>query len=235
MLSRICRQPRFFHVQRPWSSIAHNPDGLAIEALGASFPFVWLRDSCLSPECIHPSTSQKLHRTSDIPRDIRPVEGGVRLVADGLHIAWIDGHKSFFPREFLHRHSSTARLADFHADLSPRVWDAAQIARNTNLFVPYASLQQQSGLHTAIDQLCADGLLFVTGVPHAETADATCELRTLAAKFSQIRETFYGQVWDVINVPDSRNIAYTNLDLGLHMDLLYVSYCIEVEGMMEAI
>lgn len=50
--------------------------------------------------------------------------------------------------------------------------------------------------------------------------DATCELRKLAETFSNIRETFYGQVWDVVNVRNSRNIAYTNLDLGLHMDLL---------------
>jgi hypothetical protein len=57
-------------------------------------------------------------------------------------------------------------------------------------------------------------------VPNEDTVDATCELRKLAETFSNIRETFYGQVWDVVNVRNSRNIAYTNLDLGLHMDLL---------------
>ncbi|KAJ6588118.1 hypothetical protein B0H19DRAFT_1205778 [Mycena capillaripes] len=208
---------------RSWSAIARTQDGkgLAIDALGASFPFVWLRDSCLSPDCIHPSTSQKLHRTSDIPRDIRPAEDGVNLTDDGLQIRWIDGHKSFFPQDFLHRHSSSTRLAQFHRDVREQPWDAAKISANPNLFVPYASLQERSGLRIAIDQLCTDGLLFVTGVPHAETSDATCELRKLAGAFSQIRETFYGQVWDVVNLANSRNIAYTNLDLGFHMDLLY--------------
>ena len=50
--------------------------------------------------------------------------------------------------------------------------------------------------------------------------DETCELRALAAAFGRIRYTFYGHVWNVRNIKESRNIAYTNLDLGLHMDLL---------------
>ncbi|KAJ7448273.1 Clavaminate synthase-like protein [Mycena galericulata] len=223
----ICRRSGPVHRvnHRLWSSITrtHDNQGLTIDALGASFPFVWLRDSCLSAECIHPSTSQKLHRSSDIPHDIRPADGGVNLTDDGLRIQWTDGHTSFFPQEFLRRHSSRARLAEFHrdVDVEERPWSAAEISANPNLFVSYASLQERSGLRTAIDQLCTDGLLFVSGVPNADTSDATCELRTLAARFSQIRETFYGQVWDVVNVRNSRNIAYTNLDLGLHMDLLY--------------
>ncbi|KAJ7450826.1 hypothetical protein FB451DRAFT_1354541 [Mycena latifolia] len=206
---------------RSWSSIAQDSERLTIDALSASFPFVWLRDSCLSPDCIHPSTSQKLHRTSDIPLDVKPAKGGVTLADGGLHIQWADGHKSFYPRDFLHRHSSSERLAAFHGDLMEQPWGAAEIARRWNLFVPYASLQEPAMLRIAIDQLCSDGLLFVTGVPTAETGAADCELRKLAGTFSHIRETFYGQVWDVVNVRDSRNIAYTNLDLGLHMDLLY--------------
>lgn len=194
---------------------------MTIDALGASFPFVWLRDSCLSPQCIHPSTSQKLHRTSDIALDVRPAEGGVALTDKGLQIRWADGHQSFFPREFLHRHSSAARLAAFHNDVPQRPWGTSELSRSAHLFVPYASLKERATLRAAIDQLCSAGLLFVTGVPNAETSDAACELRALASVFSDIRETFYGQVWDVVNVRNSANIAYTNLDLGLHMDLLY--------------
>ncbi|KAF8127811.1 hypothetical protein K438DRAFT_917781 [Mycena galopus ATCC 62051] len=209
---------------RRWSSIARTEDdeGLVIDALGASFPFIWLRDSCLSPDCIHPSTSQKLHRTTNTPRTIfRPAHDGVKLTDDGLQIKWADGHNSFFPRDFLHRHSSPARLAAFHGDLREKPWDAAATSKNPSLFVDYKSLAEPAGLRVAIDQLCVQGLLFVRGVPNEDTADATCELRALAGRFSQIRETFYGQVWDVVNLRNSRNIAYTNLDLGLHMDLLY--------------
>lgn len=38
----------------------------------------------------------------------------------------------------------------------------------------------------------------------------------------EIRRTWYGdRVWDVKSVAGSKNIAYTNLDLGLHMDLVH--------------
>ncbi|KAF7376487.1 Glycoside hydrolase family 5 protein [Mycena sanguinolenta] len=224
-LLRLCRRPGLAMRHRRWSSIARTQDGegLVIDALGASFPFVWLRDSCLSPECIHPSTA-KLHRTSSIPHNIRPAENGVKVTTEGLQINWADGHRSFFPRDFLHRHSSMTRLADFHNDPKETLWDADEISKNPNLFVDYASLQERSGLSVAIDQLCSNGLLFVRGVSNEETADATCELRKLAEIFSYIRETFYGQVWDVVNLRNNRNIAYTNLDLGLHMDLLYFKH-----------
>ncbi|KAJ7606652.1 gamma-butyrobetaine dioxygenase [Roridomyces roridus] len=215
---------------RLWSSIARTNDGksLTIDALGASFPFIWLRDSCLSPTCIHPSTSQKIHRSSDIPANIQPLDGpgGITLTSDGLCIRWTDGHSSFFPQDFLRRHSSSAQLASFHrADTTrERPWSKTDISASPSLFVPYSSLEDRRGLRSAIDQLTAYGLLFVTGVPNEETSDASCELRKLAGKFSYIRETFYGQVWDVVNLRDSRNIAYTNLDLGLHMDLLYFQH-----------
>lgn len=72
----------------------------------------------------------------------------------------------------------------------------------------------------AIDQLVRYGILFVTGVPNQDTGDETCELRKLGESFGELRSTFYGMVWDVVNRKESKNIAYTNLDLGLHMDLL---------------
>lgn len=34
-------------------------------------------------------------------------------------------------------------------------------------------------------------------------------------------DLFLGLTWDVKSIPDAKNIAYTSLKLGLHMDLLY--------------
>ncbi|KAJ7059222.1 hypothetical protein C8F01DRAFT_275252 [Mycena amicta] len=211
--------------RRSWSSSSsfnRTPSSVSIPNLG-TFPFRWLRDSCLSPECIHPSTSQKLHRSSDIPRDVQPVPQpeGVRLSAEGMHIRWVDSHESFFPKAFLERHSPGV----FHNDDPKELpWAKEDIGGSPSLFVSYESLQDKKGLRTAIDQLCTRGLLFVTGVPNRETSDEKCELPRLAERFSYIRETFYGKVWDVVNLRNSKNIAYTNLDLGLHMDLLYFKH-----------
>jgi gamma-butyrobetaine dioxygenase len=217
------------HVKRHESrqastSVSMNETSLTVHSLGTAFPYVWLRDSCQSPLSVHPATSQKLHRTSDIPLDIKPIPDGVRSTDDGIHIEWTTGHKSFYSFAFLERHSSPGSLTKFHKDLLYEPWDAESISKVPDLFLPYASFQQPAGILAAITQLSRYGILFITGVPNKETSNDTCELRRLAEHFGEIRHTFYGQVWDVKNVRNSRNIAYTNLDLGLHMDLLYVPF-----------
>jgi len=87
----------------------------------------------------------------------------------------------------------------------------------------YSQLHGHDVLH-AINQLTRYGVLFIKGVPNGITDDQGCEVRQVAAKFGRIRDTFYGEVWNVRNVKNSTNIAYTNLDLGLHMDLQYYQH-----------
>jgi len=214
---------------RNWTTYTQTTNALTIHALNnISFPYIWLRDSCQSPECIHPNSKQKLHRSSDIPLNIAPTEEeGVKVTSSGIDITWNDGHKSSFDEEFLQRHASTSKLMEWHLDqhLTVEAWTRASLSNLPNLFIPYDKINTPSGLVEAITQLLKYGLLFVSGVPHQETSHDTCELRSLAERFGEIRQTFYGPVWDVVNGnSDNQNIAYTDLDLGLHMDLLYVFF-----------
>lgn len=198
-------------------------DGARLTIPGkANFLNRWLRDSCQCPSCVHPSTSQKLHKSSDIPADIRPIPGGLTTTAGGVHIRWIDGHESFYGTAFLERYSSPSELLRFHRDTEQILWNKSTISQAPDLYIPYNELIEPCRLLAAINQLTQYGLLFVTGVPNEQTSDDTCELPKLANIFGELRTTFYGNLWDVKNVRNSRNIAYTNLDLDLHMDLLYV-------------
>ncbi|KAG6832195.1 hypothetical protein H0H87_002305 [Tephrocybe sp. NHM501043] len=210
--------------RRSWSDLTINSSSVTVHTLKTTFPFTWLRDSCQSPECIHPSTSQKLHKSSDIPLDIEPVEDGVRLWSDGIKILWKDGHTSHYTGSFLERHSSPAKLASFHRDIPIKPWDNKTVKQARDLFVSYDSLMTPKGLLDALTQISQYGLLFVTDVPYHKTSDDNCELPTLAGLFGNIRTTFYGQLWDVMNIRDSKNVAYTDLQLGLHMDLLYFEH-----------
>ncbi|KAG2076272.1 Clavaminate synthase-like protein [Suillus decipiens] len=197
---------------------------LIVPAHGASFPHRWLRDACQCATCVHPSTSQKLHRTSDIPADVRPIPHGVTFKDSGIHIEWADDHKSFYKHSFLERYSSTQRLSSFHKDVRPISWDVSTISKAPDLYMAYEAIKKPSQLLAAITQLTRYGLLFLTGVPNTENTDETCEVRKLADMFGEVRETFYGRLWDVKNIRNSKNIAYTNLDLGMHMDLLYFQH-----------
>ena len=234
---------------QPWcrrfTQFTTTPNTLDIPSLSASFPYRWLRDSCQCPSCVHPSTRQKLHRSSDVPADVRPV--GVSTRADGsvsigvkaerdpngIRVQWVpsgigneskgdSSHVSFYTEAFLHHHSSPRSLSQFHNDQPPVPWTSSHFALHLASPIPYASLDSPSSLFSVLDQLVRYGLVFISGMPTERTSDESCELRVLANRLGMLRNTFYRDVWDVRSVANSKNIAYTNLDLGFHMDLMYV-------------
>lgn len=203
-------------------AVTATQEGLEIPPLNVTFSYRWLRDACTCPSCIHPSTQQKLHRSSDIPASIAPES--VETTPDGVHISWAGAnrHRSFFSQALLATHASSAALDRFHNDVPATLWPTASAlfaASDGGLEVSYNDFNTPRGLLRAITQLQRTGLLFLRGVPHTDASDETCEIRRVAARFAELRETFYGAVWDVTNAVDSSNIAYTNLFLGLHMDL----------------
>jgi len=143
---------------------------------------------------------------------------------DGVHISWAgpDRHRSFFPRGLLAAHADPSALHAFHNDVPGALWPTASAllaASGPDLEVPYDELGAERGLLRAITQLQRTGLLFLRDVPSTDTSDTGCEVRKLAARFAEVRDTFYGDVWNVKTIDVSRNIAYTNLFLGFHMDL----------------
>lgn len=219
MLHRLARS---VPTKRWLATTAVSKQALTLEYNGVSYPYRWLRDACQCPECIHPSTRQKLFKTTDISGDTTPAQNGVEASSAGIGIQWASGHRSFYPPDLLKSHSTASLLHTFHQDFDPISWDGEKIKESSNLFVPYETLDTKPGLLAAIEQIVQYGLLFVTGVPNEKTSNEECELRSLAKRFSGIRDTLYGETWDVKNVRNSRNIAYTNLDLGLHMDLMCV-------------
>ena len=193
------------------------------------FPLPWLRDSCQCSSCVHPSTRQRLRESSSISPQIRPAAeaSSVILTDSGLKIKWDsrfdpngEPHTSVYPLEFLSQYSNGQNLRRFHQDADVVKWTATDVKHSSDLYVTYADIQSPAVLIKAIVQLVRYGLVFVTDVPTERTDDASCELQKLGRMFGEIRETFYGRVWDVKNVKNSKNIAYTNLNLDLHMDLL---------------
>jgi gamma-butyrobetaine dioxygenase len=215
---------------RSWTSLTRTQESITVHALNdATFPYIWLRDSCQAPESINPKTGHKLHCTSDIPLDIAPIEGdhGLKLTETALEISWTDGRKSVFEKHWLETYSSPSAEKKFHWEDSFAIqpWSRASIlASDTFTGFPYETLlSSDEELLKAYEQVAKYGILFIRGVPTEETSDEKCELKRLAERFGEMRKTFYGLVWDVVKLKDGKNVAFTNLDLRLHMDLLFVT------------
>ena len=220
--------------RRHSSSLQAGPEGVRIPGIPQRFSYPWLRDSCQCTQCVHPSTRQKLHESSFVYPHVRPRSGedSVKLTSGGdLSVEWDantdftgNPHTSVYPRRWLERYASPAQLKAFHRDLDAKLWDVVDLEKSKGLFVSYEDLKDRPTLLKAMQHFIRFGLIFIHGVPNEHTDDPRCELRSLAVIFGEIRETFYGPLWDVRNVRNSKNIANTDLNLDLHMDLLYILF-----------
>lgn len=159
-----------------------------------------------------------MRQTASIPANLAPTEAP-RIDDNALHVAWPDGHHSTYPLSYLSKYTSARTRDAFRRDPAPVHWaHAARAERAPGLRMEFAALETDEGMLAALEQLTTYGLLLIRGVPHASTGPK--DLEGLAARFGELRETLYGRTFDVRTLRQSTNIAYTNLDLGLHMDLL---------------
>ena len=175
-----------------------------------------LRDNCRCSRCVDPSTRQRNHTSGSVQhaRISRAYQGYNAGGSNGLHVDWNDGHASFYTPDELG--SMTRRSMDSLMTTTPReYWDRNKL-QSTDLRIPYGS-----DLLRILTQVHVHGVAIITGVPTDLTDDKRCELRRFVNTIGELRNTFYGETWDVRAVQDSKNVAYTSVDLGLHMDLLY--------------
>jgi hypothetical protein len=104
------------------------------------------------------------------------------------------------------------------------VWTAKTIVDSKYLHVQFADLSSDSSreetLYHTLQQLHAYGIVVIKGIPTVKTDNENCSLREVMGMIGEIRNTFYGETWNVRNVANSKNVAYTDVNLGLHADLL---------------
>ncbi|ORY77705.1 taurine catabolism dioxygenase TauD, TfdA family-domain-containing protein, partial [Protomyces lactucae-debilis] len=206
-----------------------------------TLPYTYLADCCQCPKCKDPKTSQKTFNTGDIPLDIQPA--AMRGLPNMLEVIWQGGrHRSTFSVDFLAQHKDRQALtASRHNDRRPILWDAQTMQGQVPaVSVTFGKFKQDEGtLAHVVQALQQYGLAFITGCPagHAKSEEAQHELAKLATRIGPLKRTFYGETWNVQSLEDAKNVAYTSVDLDLHMDLLYFEsppglqflYCLENE------
>ncbi|KAI8874310.1 Clavaminate synthase-like protein [Ramicandelaber brevisporus] len=227
-------------------------------SLTSSLPYVWLRDHCPCPACIHPSNRQKLHSSGDIsldvaPRQIQLVRGNGETIplpassnnadvdatgATHLEVTWTGSglsggsndhtesdHVSRYPLQWLYEHHMSDDIHHrpmSHSMPPHKLWDASTFtanpeSSNVTLWHAYGDIMQdERALLRFLHQMAQYGLAFIHGIPDEDQIVAQ-----IAERMGPIKETFYGRTWNVRSEPQAKNIAYTDLFLGYHMDLLY--------------
>ncbi|KAI9315257.1 hypothetical protein BX666DRAFT_2019901 [Dichotomocladium elegans] len=187
--------------------------------------YLWLRDNCRCPQCIHPSSGQKLHSSADVPLDIAPES--VTIKGNEAEIVWDkplrhqlagnnNKHVSTFPVEWLERYASREASETYRFNNLPRrTWASKDYKLKWVHYDDYMNTEQ--GLHEVVQRMYNTGLVFLDQVPISDES-----VTKVAERIGPVQETFYGRDFDVVNVAKARNVAYTSLYLGFHMDLMYL-------------
>lgn len=173
-----------------------------------------LLDACHCKKCRDPSTRQMNTTTGEAVRGSKIAritrgnslrKGDVRK--DGLVVSWGEGvkHMSFFPlhrlRSMLERDMGTVYRSPSFVH---QTWDGESLPL-TNLRFQYSDLPKS--LLKVLEQLQVYGIVVIEGVPTELTSDKECMLRKVTDMIGKIRNTFYGETWDVKSMKQSKNVA----------------------------
>jgi len=216
----------------------HVSDKVWYHGSETKIPYYSLRDACPCPKCIDPSTRQRYHTSpeayreiesssfrKDVP-DLAMIRHEENEEGEGLRINWSTEHSVFFP---ISRLRDIAIPGSAMANRLPnrgqrRLWTRTTIETGEYLHVQYEDLinldNRDQMLYYTLRQLHTYGIVVIKGVPTERTENEDCSLREVMGLIGEIRNTFYGETWNVRNVPNSKNVAYTDVNLGLHADLL---------------
>ena len=173
------------------------------------FHYLWLRDNCLCHQCKHDS-GQRLHETWLLDSNIAILKS--EITNEGLEVLWDtpDGHDSFYPHDFLMANcydkapASVNSASLWGSDFQMRSYDYAQVLEDDAVKLSWLKDVIQFGI----------GKLY--NVP---TEPGT--ILNVVSEFGFVRNTNYGDLFEVVSVEKAENLAFTPLPLSLHTDNPY--------------
>ncbi|KEQ68120.1 Clavaminate synthase-like protein [Aureobasidium namibiae CBS 147.97] len=197
-------------------------DNPANRGVRQTFDNVFLRDSCTCAQCVDTSTRQKRFDSADIPSNIR-IRHMTSDASNGtITLTWkhdIPGfgpdHTTVLPYKWL-KQAPHSPVTHTYQD-GKLAWNNKQISKRVKTFAYNDYMSDDRVLFDLLLQLKVLGLVFIKNLPETESS-----IIQTANRIGPLKNTFYGETWDVRSVSNAKNVAYTDVHLGFHMDLLYM-------------
>ena len=178
------------------------------------FHAVWMRYNCQCPKCCQVDSGQRINNVYKFLPNYTIKE--VFVEDDIVKVQWNeDDHLGIFPGEFLEANSyEEAAREKIREEIKP-----VFLSNGTLPQVKYEDvMSSDETLLQWVKYLNEVGICLVKGLPSSEDS-----LKKVVERLWPIQSTIYGDIFDVIALPleESINIAYSNIELNLHMDLPY--------------
>lgn len=179
----------------------------------SQYEWIWLRDNCHCPECVHPKTMERTFDLLSVPLDIRGNETAASSDREILQITWPDQHQSSFHAKWL-RERCYCEEHRAMGHQQPRIlWDSGYEGKIPTADCELLS-QDEEALLTWCKELCRCGIALVSGVPIIPG-----EIVSFGSRIGHVWTHKYGSHFDVVSMHNPDSTAYTALALPLHTDL----------------
>ncbi|TGA91611.1 TauD/TfdA family dioxygenase [Streptomyces sp. MZ04] len=189
-------------------------------------PALWLRDNCPCERCRNPRNGQKLFQITELPaglgieaeRDVRTPDG-----APAREITWApDGHRSVYPEAWLTAHRPGAGAGardggDGRTEAGKELWAAGRLRGVGIPEADWAAYSTEPAVRArALEQVLRLGFVLLRGVPREDR-----QVLDVARTFGFVRETNYGELFEVRVEADPNNLAFTGARITPHTDNPY--------------
>lgn len=185
------------------------------------FHALWLRDNCACPECRHPTALERQWLFVDTPGPFL-VSAAMLTSGGAVDIEFVvpkpgAPHTSRFDAGWL-RHHSYADWARRERSMRRKLWDA-DLESDIPRFEHGAVMKDDAVLRRWLEALRDVGVTLVVNAPPVHG-----EGRRIAERIGFVRETNFGDIFDVESKPDPNASAYTAIGLEPHTDLANIAY-----------
>ena len=180
----------------------------------SDYNFLWLRDNC--PSEIHPTARERTFNLLTVSESIHPKSFTISE-DNSLSIKWSEGdHSSNYCYEWLRKNCYTLKnSAPYKTPY--QLWDQSIQNNIEKIQIDCDEIMSSDeGVTKYLEQLHYYGISLVQNAP---TSKMSAE--DVLKKISHFRETFFETPFEVINIPNPNNSAYTALGLRNHLDLPY--------------
>lgn len=171
-------------------------------------PALWLRERCQDSEHLDPDTQQRLFDPHQLPDDIA-LRRAERLDEDNVELEFSDGYRGRYRLDAL-----TAEFDPNDGCPPPQPWTAELDHRD--LTYPWPELGNVDTLFAAVETFLRFGFIVISEVPTQPE-----EILRVARRFGNVRETNFGQYFEVYSRAQSNDLAYRSVPLAPHTDNPY--------------
>ena len=171
---------------------------------------LWVRERVTGEGVFDPATHQRLYEHADIPTDIR-ITRIVSTHEEDVQLEFSDGARLNLNADETLRELGWSTKSDQIPLPEPWTTDSHTLA-----YVEWPELDDPEYMRSVLQNYFKDGFCVFQNTPTEKDS-----LKSLARRFGYLRETNFGELFNVQTKPNPSDLAYTDVALASHTDNPY--------------